>query len=181
MKEQIRKEMLGRLRDLPSQNRIRMEQELTTAVCSSEEWHDAKTIGVTWSNFPEIDTHKIIQKGLEEGKRMVVPYSGKDRVMTFHEYLPDTAMARSRFGIMEPVDKRNPVPSEEIDLLLVPGLAFSETGYRIGFGGGYYDRYLAAYNGRTLSVLFPFQLFKDPHWEIEAFDVPVQKLLTTAF
>ena len=108
MKEQIRKEMLGRLRDLPSQNRIRMEQELTTAVCSSEEWHDAKTIGVTWSNFPEIDTHKIIQKGLEEGKRMVVPYSGKNRIMTFHEYLPDTAMARSRFGIMEPVDKRKP-------------------------------------------------------------------------
>ena len=181
MKEQIRKEMLGRLRDLPSQDRIRMEQELTTAVCNSDEWHASKTIGVTWSNFPEIDTHKIIQTGLEEGKRMVVPYSGKDRVMTFHEYLPDTAMSRSKFGIMEPVDKRNPVPPEAIDLLLVPGLAFSETGYRIGFGGGYYDRYLAAYNGHTLSVLFPFQLFKHPHWEIEAFDVPVQKLLTTAF
>lgn len=181
MKEQIRKEMLDKLKDLSSQERLRMEQELTTAVCSSDEWQAAKTIGVTWSNFPEIDTHEIIQKGLEEGKRIVVPYSGKNRVMTFHEYLPDTAMARSKFGIMEPVDKSNPVPPEAIDLLLVPGLAFSETGYRIGFGGGYYDRYLASYNGHTLSVLFPFQLFKHPEWEIEAFDVPVQKLLTTAF
>ncbi|WP_319470882.1 5-formyltetrahydrofolate cyclo-ligase [uncultured Trichococcus sp.] len=181
MKERIRKELLGKLRDLPSQDRIRMEQELTTAVCNSDEWRASKTIGVTWSNFPEIDTHKIIQTGLEEGKRMVVPYSGKDRVMTFHEYLPDTAMARSKFGIMEPVDRSNPVPPEEIDLLLVPGLAFSETGYRIGFGGGYYDRYLASYNGRTLSLLFPFQLFKDPDWKIEAFDVPVQKLLTAVF
>lgn len=181
MKELIRKEMLGKLRDLPPQDRIRMEKELTTAVCSSDEWKAANTIGVTWSNFPEIDTHKIIKKGLEEGKRMVVPYSGKDRVMTFHEYLPDTAMSRSKFGIMEPVDKSNPIPPQEIDLLLVPGLAFSETGYRVGFGGGYYDRYLAAYSGRTLSMLFPFQMFKDPNWEIEAFDVPVQKLLTTAF
>ncbi|MFY9901460.1 MAG: 5-formyltetrahydrofolate cyclo-ligase [Trichococcus sp.] len=181
MKEQIRIEMLGKLRSLPFKERIRMEQELTTAVCNSDEWHVSKTIGVTWSNFPEIDTHKIIQKGLEEGKRMVVPYSGKNRVMTFHEYLPDTAMSKSKFGIMEPVDKSNTVPPEAIDLLLVPGLAFSETGYRVGFGGGYYDRYLAAYKGHTLSVLFPFQLFEDPHWEIEAFDVPVQKLLTTAF
>lgn len=181
MKEQIRNEMLGKLRDLPSRDRIRMEQELTKAVCSSEEWKAAKVIGVTWSNYPEIDTHRIIQRGLEEGKRMLVPYSGKHRVMSFHEYLPDTAMARSKFGIMEPVDKHNPVPPEEIDLLLVPGLAFSEAGYRIGFGGGYYDRYLAAYNGRTLSLLFPFQLFKEPNWEIEAFDVPVQKLLTAAF
>lgn len=181
MKEWIRKEMLGKLRGLPSQDRIRMENELTKAVCSSREWKASKTIGVTWSNFPEIDTHKIIGKGLEEGKRMVVPYSGKDRVMTFHEYLPDTAMARSKFGIMEPVDKSNLVPPQEIDLLLVPGLAFSETGYRIGFGGGYYDRYLASYSGKTLSMLFPFQLFKDPDWEIEAFDVPVQKLLTAVF
>ncbi|SFE41227.1 5-formyltetrahydrofolate cyclo-ligase [Trichococcus pasteurii] len=181
MKEQIRKEMLGRLKDLPSQDRIRMEQALTTKVCSSDEWKASKTIGVTWSNFPEIDTQKIIQKGLEEGKRMVVPYSGKDRVMTFHEYLPDTAMSRSKFGIMEPVDRSNPVPPEEIDLLLVPGLAFSQAGYRVGFGGGYYDRYLAAYNGLTLSMLFPFQLFREPNWEIEDFDVPVQKLLTAAF
>ena len=177
MKEYIRKEMLGKLRDLPAQDRIRMEKELTKAVCSSQEWKASKTIGVTWSNFPEIDTHTIIKNGLEEGKRMVVPYSGKNRVMTFHEYSPDIAMAKSKFGIMEPVDKSNPVPPGEIDLLLVPGLAFSETGFRIGFGGGYYDRYLAAYNGHTLSVLFPVQLFKKPHWEIEAFDVPIQKLL----
>ncbi len=181
MKEQIRKEMLGKLRDFPSKERMRLEQELTAAVCSSKEWKVAKTVGVTWSNFPEIDTHKIIQKGLEEGKRMVIPYSGKNRVMTFHEYLPDTAMVRSKFGIMEPVGKSNPIPPEAIDLLLVPGLAFSETGYRIGFGGGYYDRYLASYAGKTLSLLFPFQLFSDPEWEIEPFDVPVQKLLTTAF
>lgn len=181
MKERIRKEMIGKLRDLPSRERLRMENELTKAVCSSGEWKASKTIGVTWSNFPEIDTHKIIEKGLEEGKRMVVPYSGKDRVMTFHEYLPDTVMSRSKFGIMEPADKSNPVPPQEIDLLLVPGLAFSETGYRIGFGGGYYDRYLASYNGKTLSMLFPFQLFKAPDWEIEAFDVPVQKLLTAVF
>ena len=181
MKERIRKEMLEKLRDLPSEDRIRMEKELMKAVCSSEEWKAANTIGITWSNFPEIDTHKIIEKGLEEGKRMVVPYSGKNRVMTFHEYLPDTSMSRSGFGIMEPIDRSNPVPTEEIDLLLVPGLAFSETGYRIGFGGGYYDRYLAAYKGKTLSLLFPFQLFEDPDWEIEAFDIPVQKLLTAVF
>lgn len=181
MKEQIRKEMLGKLSQVPAEERIRMEQQLTAAVCASDEWKAAKTIGVTWSNFPEIATAGIIRKGLEEGKRMVIPYSGKNRVMTFHEYLPDTPMARSKFGIMEPVDKSKPVPSEAIDLLLVPGLAFSEIGYRIGFGGGYYDRYLASYKGRTLSVLFPFQLFEDPQWEIEAFDVPVQKLLTATF
>lgn len=181
MKEKIRIAMLEKLKELPSQQRMRMEQELTKTVLSSDEWKASKTVGVTWSNFPEITTHDIIRKGIEQGKRVVVPYSGPARVMTFHEYTPDTVMARSKFGIMEPVDKSNPVPSDDIDLLIVPGLAFSDSGYRIGFGGGYYDRYLATYKGHTLSILFPFQLFQDPDWEIEAFDVPVQKLLMAVF
>ena len=59
---------------------------------------------------------------------------------------------------------------------MVPGLAYCEQGYRVGFGGGYYDRYLADYTGATIALLYPFQLKSSLMSVVEEFDIPVQKL-----
>ena len=68
---------------------------------------------------------------------------------------------------------------KEIDLIVVPGLLFSSRGFRIGFGGGFYDRYLADYQGETCSLVFSEQLYDD--WEVEDFDIPVQKIYTDSY
>lgn len=78
---------------------------------------------------------------------------------------------------------REPIPAltveteaNEIDLLFVPGVAYTRRGERIGYGGGYYDRYLLQYEGKTLSLAFDFQIVS--YIPIESFDQNVQKIIT---
>jgi 5-formyltetrahydrofolate cyclo-ligase len=80
-------------------------------------------------------------------------------------------------GLFEPItDETLSVKKNEIDLQIVPGLVFSDEGYRIGFGGGYYDRYMSDYNGATLSLAFVTQTsHKIP---VEGHDIPVSKIIT---
>lgn len=77
------------------------------------------------------------------------------------------------FGILEPIGDQ-PVPKSTIDLIHVPGVVFDPSGYRIGYGGGFYDRYLADYGGVTLATAYGFQLgdvVAEPH------DIPVKELV----
>lgn len=68
------------------------------------------------------------------------------------------------------------VSKEEIDLVIVPGLLYNRAGYRVGFGGGYYDRFLKDYRGYTISLAFSFQLID--HLPHEEYDIPVGKMIT---
>ncbi len=68
------------------------------------------------------------------------------------------------------------VEKDRHDLIIVPGVAFSKDGYRIGYGGGYYDRYLADYQGSTLSLAADFQM--QPFLTKESHDIPVQFIVT---
>ena len=79
--------------------------------------------------------------------------------------------------MLEPiVEETTSIKKEVIDLQIVPGVVFSNEGYRIGFGGGYYDRYLTDYNGYTLSLAFECQTgYVIP---IETHDIPVRKIYT---
>lgn len=81
----------------------------------------------------------------------------------------------SSFGVEEPLVFEK-VVKDEIDLLIVPGLIFSSEGYRIGFGGGYYDRFLKDFQGPTVSLAFGEQIRDD--WQPENFDIPVAKIIT---
>lgn len=81
------------------------------------------------------------------------------------------------FGLDEPdVKKTTPVKKDAIDLLIVPGLVFTKKGYRVGFGGGYYDRYLTDFTQPTVSLVHTKQFVED--FPIEPFDIPVQYLVT---
>ena len=71
------------------------------------------------------------------------------------------------------------VVQDEIDLMVVPGVAFKENGQRLGFGGGYYDRYLAKYPGFKCSLALSTQLASDDEWQPESFDIPVDRIITT--
>ena len=81
------------------------------------------------------------------------------------------------FGISEPdTQKAKEIDKNQIDLLLVPGLIFTRDGYRIGFGGGYYDRFLTDFVQPTVSLASTKQLVDD--FPVEPFDIPVNYLLT---
>lgn len=179
-KEALRKAGLATLTKLSQQPKRKKAKEavIRQLLFASEAWQSAQTIGLVRSTEQEFDTEPLFRQGFAQGKRLVVPEVLPKRQLVFHEVFADSTYGLSAFGIEEPLVKQ-PVAKEAIDLLLVPGVVFSPEGYRIGYGGGYYDRFLADFSGATRSLVFKEQISSE--WQADAFDVPVQRLLTDSY
>ena len=177
-KREIRKAVLGRLKELPEADHREKGLRAAGRLIKGMEFERAGTIGITISRHPEIDTRPVILAAWAAGKRVAVPRcSPADRGMQFRELGSFDDLETVYMDLLEPVESRTePVEKNEIDLIIVPGVAFSEAGYRIGFGGGYYDRYLAGYRGRTVSLALEVQLAGE--LPAESHDVPVGTLFT---
>ena len=89
------------------------------------------------------------------------------------EYDPNI-LEKTRFGLLEPNEKGRFVDQSEIDLIHVPGVVFQSKGYRIGYGGGYYDRYLEDFTGKTVSTIYSIQ---QGDFQPDTFDQAVQEVL----
>lgn len=149
------------------------EDHLSRYLFASDYWQQAQTVAITKSLPIEMDTTAILQAGWEMKKTMLLPKTSTNRQLTFHEVLPETQLKKTEFGVEEPLTE-NVVHHSAIDLVIVPGIVFTLDGHRVGFGGGYYDRFLASYQGATCSLVFSEQI--QEHWPIEPFDQPVQQL-----
>lgn len=139
----------------------------------SDAWKKAHSIGVTKATKFEFPTEAVIQRAFSEGKKVAVPKSLPKGKMIFHWIDQTTPFYTTKFGVDEPDVEQLAAPNE-LDLLIVPGLVYNRAGYRIGFGGGYYDRYLADYEGTTCSFVFAEQLMED--WKPDSYDQPIQQL-----
>jgi 5-formyltetrahydrofolate cyclo-ligase len=142
------------------------------------EFDSAKHVGAFFSVGTEINTYPILEGVLKEGKKLYLPRLVKDH--SHFDFIPVENfehLAPGTMGIQEPVGG-HPVNPAELDLVLVPGLAFDLRGHRLGFGLGFYDRVLPRLKpgALTLGVGYGFQLVEllpqDPH------DVPLKALLT---
>lgn len=171
-KKELRKRSLTFLKEFAT-NPLKKEREAAAIqkFLESSAYKSAQTIGVFLANPIEFNLEPLIEAAWRDGKKVATPIA-RDHILTFFELDESTVVAPAIYGILEPVDsvKVNP---DAIDLLIVPGLIFNEDGYRIGFGGGYYDRFLVQFNGETQSFLFKEQRYDFPP---ESFDIPVQKL-----
>jgi 5-formyltetrahydrofolate cyclo-ligase len=153
-------------------------KKIVSQLFQDEDWKQSAIIGVTLSKFPEVDTYPIIRKAWEQGKTVVVPKCyPKEKKMSFR-VLSDFSQLESVFyGLLEPIEEKTQlINHENIDLIIVPGLGYTKEGYRVGFGGGYYDRYLKNYSGKTISLAFHSQMI--PSFKAENHDIPVEKIIT---
>lgn len=144
-KRALRKDMLTMLGNMSAATRRAKAAQACDFLFSSAEWTQAVIIAIFVSIKNEFPTRSIIERAWEDGKLVAVPkiLDFQTRAMAF---LPIKAWSDLRpgyHGIMEPVFG-NPVQFSGADLMLLPGLAFDKQGWRLGYGGGYYDRFLAA-------------------------------------
>lgn len=144
--------------------------ELCRLAAQTEVWKEASTI---YGYFPfnqEIRLLPLLQQALAEGKQVALPKCyGKE--MRFILVSDLSRVQASTFGVPEPMDD-SPVARDETALVLVPGLAFDAHGYRVGYGGGYYDRFFTCEpHHPTIGLCFDFQLVAD--LEPESHDIPV--------
>ncbi|MBT2754731.1 5-formyltetrahydrofolate cyclo-ligase [Mesobacillus foraminis] len=177
-KKKLRTAMKGKLEELNLPLYEDLSCQIARNLYSDVSWVEARTIGITLSRAPEVDTFQLIRKAWEQGKRVAVPKcQPKNREMIFRQLTRFAQLETVYSNLYEPVEAETEmVEPDKIDLLIVPGLAFTKTGYRLGFGGGYYDRFLKCYSGRTLALAFEQQLV--PDLPIETHDLPVSKIVT---
>lgn len=173
MKKTLRKETIAAMKRLPESVKTQADEELTQRLLELPAFQEAKTLATYLSFDHEFSTAGLIQAALQLGKRVCVPRTYPQGRMEFVEYDPEI-LEESRFGLLEPNERGQVVDKAEIDLIHVPGLVFQSKGYRIGYGGGYYDRYLADYTGRTVSTIYSIQ---QKEFQPDVFDQAVQEVL----
>lgn len=124
----------------------------------------------------ELDTQPILEKLLDRGKRVVYPVCLPGRKMVTRAVSDAGQLVPGTFGIPAPGEDCPLVAKEEIGVVLVPCLMCDREGYRLGFGGGYYDRWLADYEGLTVCIC-PEERLTD-RLPRDEFDIPVKLVLT---
>lgn len=140
----------------------------------TEAYLQAKTIYGYLPYNQEVRTVAMLEQAIRDGKRIAVPKVYGDEMRFI--YLDDLGRVEAGYaGIPEPVDD-GPVADDPTALVLMPGLAFDPKGHRIGYGGGFYDKFLAAEpNHPTLALCYDFQMLEN--LETEEFDIPVDTVL----
>jgi len=137
-KKDLRKDLLKK-RERITDKEIK-SHEIFEKLRNLNEWKNAKIINTYVSLEEEVDTRFIIYHALLEGKRVFCPIT-KGENLTFGEIFSFNDLIYGAYGILEPKEPSN-ISIDEFDLIIVPGIAFNYSGYRIGYGKGYYDRFL---------------------------------------
>ena len=173
MKAELRKKIFQEMKTLSQEQKQAMDQVLTERFLQHPFYQEAKTIA-TYLSFPhEFQTQELIEQALKDGKKVLIPKTYPKGRMEFVIYDPQQ-LVKTSFGLLEPQGDLEVVEPSQIDLIHVPGLAFTTEGYRIGYGGGYYDRYLEHFAGHTMSTIYPCQV---QEFNSEDHDIAVQEVL----
>lgn len=152
-KAAARKAVKEKVKALPEEYMRAADAEIAGKIMSLPEYKNAQTVFCFVSMPGETDTEPVINDALRTGKTVCVPKcSDEPGIMHCFEIKSYDDLASGKFGIREPKDGCRPVPLGEIDFAVVPCCAAGRKGQRLGFGGGYYDRYLehAAFPGALI-------------------------------
>ncbi|MBU2055456.1 MAG: 5-formyltetrahydrofolate cyclo-ligase [Proteobacteria bacterium] len=178
-KGEIRKRILALRNALPPELIAVKSGEIVRRLTGLREIRDSSTLMVFLSFGSEVLTDDLIRWGWEEGKRIVVPLCRPEgRELTPCRIDGFAELEAGHYGIREPkADRLRIVPPGEIDAVLVPAVAFDRRGYRVGYGGGYYDRFLPKVpQAAKIGAAFACQIV--PEVPIDSYDVQVERIAT---
>lgn len=179
IKKSIRNHILDKRSNLGENNHISFSKDIINKLYESDLYRDSKIIMTFISFGDEVDTHEFIKKSLKDGKRIVVPITfPKTKEIRPSELFDFNELKIGFYNILTPKDEFiRFIDPKEIDLIVVPGVGFDRNGFRVGYGGGYYDRFLSKYpDAVKLGIAFDLQLIDEV--PKEDFDIPVDLILT---
>ena len=173
-KTELRK-MIREKKRAMTETQIRTASEkLCRMFAETEQYRKATTVYGYLSYNQEVRTLPLLEKALADGKRVAVPKVYGDQMRFI--YITDLTLVEKGYaGIPEPVADE-PIADDPTALVLMPGLAFDPRGHRIGYGGGFYDKFLAAEpNHPTVALCYDFQML--PELKTDDYDIPVDVVL----
>lgn len=173
-KKELRRTIRERKRSMTEEEIVSRSQMLGLLFIQSEAYKNAKTIYGYLPYNQEVRTVPMLEKALRDGKRVAVPKCYGDEMKFI--FMDDLSKVEKGYAnIPEPIAD-GPVADDETALVLMPGLAFDPQGHRVGYGGGFYDKFLSKEpNHPTLALCYEFQML--PSLETEAHDIPVDYVL----
>ena len=192
-KSRLREEILAKLKNFPLAERERQNRIIQKKFLALSVFAAAEIIGFFASEEFEVSTDELITKSLAAGKRVCLPRIKKHSAssipfsaeategkqhsgLEFHEIKNLTELEVGEFGIRAPREDSPKVAISKIQLLAVPGLAFTKNGERLGRGGGFFDRALRKFEGVSVGLAFDFQIL--PKVPMEEWDEKISKILT---
>lgn len=180
-KDTLRKNMLHQRKSMKMQDVRDFSNKIIETIMGLPEFINCKTIMLYLSFNKEVDTYPLAKWCLDNGKTVIAPYciQSKREIIPFKINNLSTDLSKSSMGVMEPKhDLLEKVNIENIDLIIVPGVVFDKHCNRIGFGAGYYDRFLPkkAKLTPTIGIAYDYQIIdKVPTGE---YDMPLDFIIT---
>lgn len=175
-KNEIRDLMKAQRRSLTHGDVLLKSRAITEKITSLPDYINSKTVMCYISAFKEPETLGLIKSAVRS-KRIVVPVSNTDTFTITPSALTSTDdLVRGAYGIYEP-EHIIEIDINEIDAALIPGIAFDKNLNRLGFGKGYYDRFLAEFKGIKIGICYDFQITDTP-LPADEFDVPMDMIIT---
>lgn len=175
-KSALRKAFLLRRKQFLPQEKAEMDAAITAKVLQSDAYRTAQTVFCYVSVQYEVDTRAILADAWKRGKRVAVPRCRKNGHMDFYAVSSADELSPGMRGIPEPDEMCPLLYPQPSDVCIVPCLALDDRGFRLGYGGGYYDRYLAQYSMRTIGLCYA--ACRTTILPSESFDVPIQILVS---
>ena len=181
MKHKIRHEIKGRIKTQSELEKSRKSGIIKDRLFELEEFKKAKVVMFYVSLKDEVNTLSMIDDAAKKGKRVCVPVILKEEKRLIAGEIKDRVkdLERQHFGIFQPIAGHvREVPLENIDLVVVPGIAFDKKNMRLGRGHGYYDRFLSSLSDhtKTIGLAFDFQVVEN--LPKDSYDIPVWKTIS---
>jgi len=174
-KKALRSQIREKKRAMTEDSIQRASRSLGEQFAACRQYREAKTVYGYLPYNQEVRTVPMLEQALKDGKKVAVPKVYGDTMRFI--YMTDLSRVETGYaGIPEPIDD-GPVADDPTALVLMPGLAFTAAGDRMGYGGGYYDKFLAQEPDHpTVALCYDFQLVDS--LPTEAYDIPVDLVLT---
>ncbi|PHM74356.1 5-formyltetrahydrofolate cyclo-ligase [Xenorhabdus kozodoii] len=182
LRSTIRKKIRQRRQNLSPEQQYQFARQAVEQAMAHPKIQQADKIAVYLSFDGELDTRPLIQQLWQQNKQVYLPilHPFSRNHLLFLHYCADTPLIRNRFNIEEPqLDVRQVLPISELDVMLIPLVAFDATGQRLGMGGGFYDRTLAKWqqqNFYPIGLAHNFQLVEK--LPCASWDIPLPEIIT---
>lgn len=174
-KAAVRKSFLAKRRALGAKYREDASRKMLDKLFSLPEFLKADCIFAYASMPDEVNLDALLKRCLEQKKRIALPRVTGRHSMEAVELRDFSALTAGKYGIRT-VQGEESVPRDRLDLIIVPGVAFTEAGLRLGMGGGFYDTFLDGFQGDTIALAFDVQLVEV--LPTEEHDVRIGRIIT---
>jgi 5-formyltetrahydrofolate cyclo-ligase len=178
-RERVRTETLHRRDALTPEERTRLSQRIVNSATCWIQSEGFDSVMLYLSMRSEVETTGLLEGLLNSGKQICAPAVGTEQLELTPRRVqnPKTELVPHRFGMLQPTDACPIFPTEHLQLIVVPGIAFDCNGYRLGYGKGFYDRFLVKCpHAVAIGLAYQIQLVEDTF--PQAWDVPVQHIFT---